>query len=249
ARDRQEFTIVGFVPVPGQAVVLPDNLLIDPAPGLLQLTRTLGIHEIVVAPDERRGGLPMEEMLACAQKGVNVIDLAGFFEREAGMLKLNVVEPSALVFSGGFDHSLWRVLSKRFFDVAAASLLLLVSWPAMLAVALCIRLESKGPVLYRQVRVGEGGQSFSLVKFRSMCVDAECDGMARWAATNDDRVTRVGAFIRKTRLDELPQLFNVLRGEMSFVGPRPERPQFVDQLNREIRYYSVRHSVKPGLTG
>jgi len=247
--DRQAFTIVGFVPVPGQAVVVPDNLLIDPAPGLLQLTRTLGIHEIVVAPDERRGGLPMEEMLACAQKGVNVIDLAGFFEREAGMIKLNVVEPSALVFSGGFDHSLPRMLSKRFFDLVAASLLLLVSWPAMLAVALCIRLESKGPVLYRQVRVGEGGQSFSLVKFRSMCVDAECDGMARWAATNDDRVTRVGAFIRKTRLDELPQLFNVLRGEMSFVGPRPERPQFVDQLNREIRYYSVRHSVKPGLTG
>src|SRR3546814_5356534 len=141
------------------------------------------------------------------------------------------------------------MLSKRFFDVVAASLLLLVSWPAMLVVALCIRLESKGPVLYRQVRVGESGQGFSLVKFRSMRTDAEGDGVARWAATNDDRVTRVGAFIRKTRLDELPQLFNVLRGEMSFVGPRPARPQFVDQLKSEIRYYSVRPSVKPGLTG
>jgi sugar transferase (PEP-CTERM system associated) len=247
--DRQAFNIVGFLPVPGQAVQVDDRLLVRSDCGLPELTEMLGIHEIVVAPDERRGGLPMEEMLACAQKGVNVIDLAGFFEREAGMLKLNVVEPSALVFSGGFDHSLPRMLSKRFFDVVAASLLLLVSWPAMLVVALCIRLESKGAVLYRQVRVGESGQGFSLVKFRSMRIDAEGDGVARWAATNDDRVTRVGAFIRKTRLDELPQLFNVLRGEMSFVGPRPERPQFVDQLNREIRYYSVRHSVKPGLTG
>lgn len=247
--DRQSFNVVGFMPVPGQPVVVAEDRLLHSDCTLPELTGMLAIHEIVVAPDERRGGLPMEEMLACAQRGINVIDLAGFFEREAGMIKLNVVEPSALVFSGGFDHSLPRMLSKRFFDVAAATVLLMASWPAMLLVALCIRLESRGPILYRQVRVGESGQSFSLVKFRSMRVDAEGDGVARWATTNDDRVTRVGAFIRKVRLDELPQLFNVLRGEMSFVGPRPERPQFVDQFNREIRYYSVRHSVKPGLTG
>ena len=247
--DRQSFNVVGFMPVPGQPVVVAEDRLLHSDCTLPELTGMLAIHEIVVAPDERRGGLPMEEMLACAQRGINVIDLAGFFEREAGMIKLSVVEPSALVFSGGFDHSLPRMLSKRFFDVAAATVLLMASWPAMLLVALCIRLESRGPILYRQVRVGESGQSFSLVKFRSMRVDAEGDGVARWATTNDDRVTRVGAFIRKVRLDELPQLFNVLRGEMSFVGPRPERPQFVDQFNREIRYYSVRHSVKPGLTG
>lgn len=247
--DRQSFAVVGFLPVPGQAVAVADKLLLQSDCKLPELAELLGIHEIVVAPDERRGGLPMEEMLVCAQRGITVIDLAGFFEREAGMIKLNVVEPSTLVFSGGFDHSLPRMLSKRSFDLAAAGLLLLVSWPLMLLVALCIWLESGFPVLYRQVRVGESGHSFNLIKFRSMRVDAEGDGVARWATTNDDRITRVGAFIRMTRLDELPQLFNVLRGDMSFVGPRPERPQFVDQLNHEIRYYSVRHSVKPGLTG
>ena len=247
--DRQSFSIVGFLPVPGHDVMVADELLLHSNCRLPELAEMLGIHEIVVAPDERRGGLPMEDMLTCAQRGIAVTDLAGFFEREAGMIKLNVVEPSVLVFSGGFDHSLPRMLSKRVFDVTAASLLLLVSWPAMLLVALCIRMESKGPILYRQVRVGESGRNFSVIKFRSMRTDAEGDGIARWASTNDDRVTRVGAFIRMARLDELPQLFNVLRGEMSFVGPRPERPQFVDQLKREIRYYSVRHSVKPGLTG
>lgn len=247
--DRQYFNVVGFLPAPGQAVKVPEALLVQSDCELPELAELLGIHEIVVAPDERRGGLPMEQMLMCAQRGITVIDLAAFFEREAGMLKLNVVEPSALVFSGGFDHSLPRRLSKRFFDLAAASLLLLIAWPVMLLVALCVWLESGSPILYRQMRVGESGLGFELIKFRSMRCDAEGDGVARWAALNDDRTTRVGRFIRATRLDELPQLFNVLRGEMSFVGPRPERPQFVDQLNREVRYYSVRHSVKPGLTG
>lgn len=247
--DRQSFTIAGFLPVPGQPVQVAEDLLIRSDCDLPELAELLGIHEIVVAPDERRGGLPMEAMLVCAQRGIGVTDIAGFFEREAGKIKLGIVEPSVLVFSGGFDHSLPRRLSKRFFDLVAAGLLLLVAWPVMLLVALCVFLESGSPILYRQVRVGESGRKFQLVKFRSMRTDAEGDGVARWASKHDDRTTRVGAFIRATRLDELPQLFNVLRGDMSFVGPRPERPQFVDQLNREIRYYSVRHSVKPGLTG
>jgi sugar transferase (PEP-CTERM system associated) len=165
------------------------------------------------------------------------------------MVSLSVSDPSWLVFSGGFDHSLPRRLSKRFFDVVAALSLLLLSWPVMVLVALCVKLESPGPVLYRQVRVGELGQEFELVKFRSMRVDAEADGVARWASMEDDRSTRVGRIIRKTRLDELPQLLNVLRGEMSFVGPRPERPQFVNMLAQQVRYYNVRHSIKPGLTG
>ncbi len=247
--DRLSFVVVGFLPAQGQAVEVAQDLLIHSDRSLPELAELLGVHEIVVAPDERRGGLPMEDMLVCAQRGITVIDLAGFFEREAGMIKLNVVEPSTLVFSGGFDHSLPRRLSKRCFDLAAASVLLLIAWPVMLLVALGVWLESNGPILYRQTRVGESGLGFELIKFRSMRTDAECDGVARWATKNDDRTTRIGAFIRMTRLDELPQLFNVLRGDMSFVGPRPERPQFVDQLNREIRYYSVRHSVKPGLTG
>ena len=249
ASDRQAFFVAGFLPVPGQAVCVARNLLVESNCSLPELVELLGIHEVVVAPDERRGGLPMEEMLTCTQRGINVIDLPAFFEREAGLLKLGIIEPSTLVFSGGFDHSLPRRLSKRFFDLVAAGALLLVAWPVMLLAALCVWLESGAPILYRQARVGEGGRSFDLVKFRSMRVDAEGDGVARWASTNDDRTTRVGRFIRATRLDELPQLFNVLRGDMSFVGPRPERPQFVDQFNEQIRYYAVRHSVKPGLTG
>lgn len=249
AADRHSFVVAGFVAVPGQPVKVPDALSIADPRGLVELAERLSVNEIVVAPDERRGCLPMESMLACAQRGIVVSDLSTFFEREAGVVKPNVADPSWLVFSGGFDHSLVRRLSKRLFDLVAASALLLVAWPAMLLVALAVWLESGLPVFYRQTRVGENGNTFELVKFRSMRVDAESDGVARWASREDDRSTRVGRWIRMTRLDELPQLFNVLRGEMSFVGPRPERPQFVEMLNREIRYYHLRHSVKPGLTG
>lgn len=247
--DRESFVIEGFMPLAGQPLVVPEPMRLDASRSLWETVRALNVHEIVVAPDERRGGLPMADMLACAQRGVKLTDLPDFFEREAGLLKLNVVDPSSLIFSGGFDHSLPRRLSKRFFDLVAATALLLVAWPAMLLVALCVWAESGAPILYRQTRIGEAGRSFELVKFRSMGTDAEADGVARWANKNDNRVTRVGAFIRLTRLDELPQLFNVLRGDMSFVGPRPERPHFVTQLDRELRYYGVRHSVKPGLTG
>jgi sugar transferase (PEP-CTERM system associated) len=247
--DRHSFQIVGYRPMPGQPVEVAQKLLVDADRSLRELVDGLNVHEIVVAIDERRGALPMEELLGCAQRGVRVTDLSSFFEREAGMVKLSVADPSSLVFSGGFDHSLPRRLSKRFFDLIAASALLLLAWPAMLVVALCIWLETGTPIFYRQMRVGENGRSFNLIKFRSMRVDAEKDGVARWASRDDDRSTRVGRFIRLTRLDELPQLVNVLAGDMSFVGPRPERPQFVDQLSQEIRYYGIRHSVKPGLTG
>jgi sugar transferase (PEP-CTERM system associated) len=247
--DRHSFFLVGFLPTGDRAVQVPDELTIRTDCSLLEVTQLMNVHEIVVAPDERRGKLPMEELLVCAQRGIAVTDLPAFFEREAGKIKLSVIDPSTLVFSGGFDHSMPRRLSKRFFDLVAAGALLAVAWPAMLIVALCVWLESGSPILYRQTRVGESGASFELVKFRSMRIDAEKDGVARWANKDDDRTTRIGRFIRKTRLDELPQLFNVLRGEMSFVGPRPERPQFVNQLNEEIRYYGIRHSVKPGLTG
>ncbi|TQD40916.1 TIGR03013 family XrtA/PEP-CTERM system glycosyltransferase [Marilutibacter aestuarii] len=247
--DRQSFVVVGFLPLDGQQVVVGDGLLDAGGGTLMELVDRLQVHEIVVAADERRGAMPMEQMLACAQSGVTVTHLSTFFEREAGIVKMQVADPSWLVFSGGFDHSTPRRLSKRFFDLAAALVLLLLAWPAMLVVALCIWFESGGPIFYRQTRVGEGGKHFDLVKFRSMRTDAEADGVARWASTGDDRTTRVGRFIRLTRLDELPQLFNIIKGQMSFVGPRPERPQFVDMLDQELRYYSVRHSVKPGLTG
>ena len=241
--------LVGFVPVADQPVCVPERLQVRTDLGLSELAKWLRVDEVVVAPDERRGGLPMDEMLNCAQRGIAISDLSTFFEREAGMVKLNVADPSWLAFSGGFDRSMPRRLNKRFFDLVAACALLLVAWPFMLVVALCICLESGGPILYRQTRVGENGRCFEVVKFRSMRTDAEGDGVARWASQDDDRSTRVGRFIRMTRLDELPQLFNVLRGDMSFVGPRPERPHFVDLLSREVRYYNVRHCVKPGLTG
>lgn len=247
--DRRSFAIMGFVPVAAQPVVVAHDLLVQTQGRLLELARSMQVHEIVVGPDERRGGLPMDELLECAQAGVLVNDIGTFIEREIGSITLNIAEPSSLVFSGGFDHSLPARVSKRLFDLIAASVLLLVSWPVMILVALAVALESGFPIFYRQTRVGQGGQCFDLIKFRSMRVDAENDGVARWASKDDDRSTKVGRFIRSTRLDELPQLFNVLRGTMSFVGPRPERPQFVDMLSKEIRFYNVRHSVKPGLTG
>jgi sugar transferase (PEP-CTERM system associated) len=247
--DRQSFHVLGFVPAPNQPVVVEPAMLLHTDETLCTLADRLDVDEIVIAPDERRGGMPMEQMLNCVQLGIRVTDLSTFFEREAGMVQLNIVDPSWLVFSGGFDYSTPRRLTKRFFDLIAAGALLALTWPVMLLTALAVKLESKGPVIYRQVRVGEHGRHFEMIKFRSMRVDAESDGVARWASKDDDRSTRVGKFIRKTRLDELPQLMLVIRGEMSFVGPRPERPQFVEMLNSEIRYYDVRHSVKPGLTG
>ncbi|WP_242524971.1 TIGR03013 family XrtA/PEP-CTERM system glycosyltransferase [Lysobacter changpingensis] len=247
--DRRAFTLIGFVPIAGQDACVPESMRIAAPDGLSDVVHRLQISEVVVAPDERRGGLPMEEMLTCVQRGVAMTDLSTFFEREAGLVTTNLCDPSWLVFSGGFDHSTSRCMNKRLFDVLAASALLLIAWPFMVLVAALVRLESSGPILYQQTRIGEGGRPFELIKFRSMRVDAEGDGVARWAQRGDDRTTRVGKFIRLTRLDELPQLFNILRGEMSIVGPRPERPQFVDMLSREIRYYAVRHCVKPGLTG
>lgn len=249
ASDRRAFAIVGFLPIPGQPVHVHEGQLLEFDASLPELVERWRVHEIVFAPDERRGAFPMEQLFACVQQSVAVTELLAFFEREAGKLKLGLLEPSNLLFSGGFWQPLLQRLAKRAFDIAAATLLLLLAWPAMLLVALLIKLESPGPVLYWQTRVGQGGRPFELIKFRSMRTDAEQDGQAKWAQKNDDRITRVGHFIRKTRLDELPQLINILRGDMSFVGPRPERPQFVEQLARHIRFYNLRHAVKPGLAG
>jgi len=249
--DQRGFKILGYVPIGDDPVAVPATSLLHPAKCLYQWTQRMGVDEIVVGPDDRRGTLPVDALLECKQHGMAVTELAEFFEREAGKIKMDLTNPSWLVFSEGFNISPVRRTVKRAFDVSMATLVLLFGWPFMLLTALAIRLESgrNAPILYRQQRVGENGKSFPVIKFRSMRTDAECDGVARWATKNDDRVTRVGRFIRKTRLDELPQLWNVLRGDMSIIGPRPERPQFVDDFNTRIRYYSLRHCVKPGLTG
>ena len=209
----------------------------------------LEVDEIVVALVERRGGsMPLRELLDCKLHGVRVVDMATHFEKTKGQIRLDSVSAGWLVFGEGFTQGAVRTIVKRVFDIVCALTLILLTAPIMLLTALVIKLESRGPIFYFQERVGFNGRLFNVVKFRSMRTDAEKDG-PQFAAAKDDRVTRVGRFIRKVRIDELPQLFSVLKGDMSLVGPRPERPFFVDQLTREIPYYAVRQSVKPGVTG
>jgi sugar transferase (PEP-CTERM system associated) len=248
--DRRSFAIIGYVHVPGGEIVVPAEKHVRIEGSLFQWALREHIDEIVVGPDDRRGNVPMDELLECKHQGIEVAHLVKFLERESGKVELTAY-PSWLVFSDGFDASQLRRISKRAFDVFGAALVLALTWPLMVLVTTAIRLESGAgqPILYRQDRVGERGRIFSLIKFRSMRTDAELDGVARWASKNDDRVTRVGRFIRKVRLDELPQLWNVMRGDMSIIGPRPERPQFVEQLSKKVSYYTLRHCVKPGLAG
>jgi sugar transferase (PEP-CTERM system associated) len=257
--DQRGFLIHGYLPLEetqdqvsqhGGAILAIDEPLID-------LCRRERIDEIVVALDERRrnrsnsAGLPLEQLLECRLSGIDVCDVQAFIEREAGKLDIELLQPSWMVFSDGFVRGTLQAGTKRVFDVLASIGLLLVAWPFMLLAAAAIWIESgfKGPILYRQLRVGLDNQYFDVTKFRSMRTDAELDGNAVWASKDDPRVTRTGRWLRRSRIDELPQIFNVLKGEMSFVGPRPERPEFVDALAQQIPYYTHRHRIKPGLTG
>lgn len=250
--DYQGFSIVGYVHVRGEHDVVDESRVIRPDATLLALATELQADEVVVAVGERRRkSFPVHDLLDCKLSGIDVIELQDFFEREIGKLKLDILNPSWMIFSDGFNRDAAQDVRKRLFDTLVSLMLLLVSWPFMLLVVMAILLESggRGSILYRQVRVGQHWRLFNVYKFRSMREDAEETGEVKWAAKDDDRVTRVGRFIRKTRLDELPQIFNVLRGDMSFVGPRPERPEFVTQLSEMIPYYAERHRVKPGITG
>lgn len=243
--------IVGYVPGPNErepAVHAQDMLPHDGT--LAALARRHNVDEIVVALTERRAGsMPLRELLDCKLSGVKVYDISTHFEKTLGQISVEYLNAGWMIFGDGFDQGVVRTTVKRGFDIVCALLLLVLAAPVMLLAALLIKLESRGPVLYKQERVGQNNSTFNVVKFRSMRTDAEKDGTPRWATANDDRVTRVGRFIRRTRIDELPQLFNVLSGEMSLVGPRPERPFFVEQLTQQIPYFAVRHSVKPGVTG
>ena len=243
--------IVGFYPSPTDTeLVVPAQVLLSRDMSLSDTAHSLKVDEIIVAVRERRGGaLPLRELLDCKLSGVKVLDLASYFERALGQIRIDSLRVSWLIFGDGFRQSWRRTAVKRLFDIVAASFLLLLAAPVMLLTMLMIILEDGFSVVYRQERVGLDGRLFNVIKFRSMRKDAESDGQPRWATANDDRVTRVGRIIRKLRIDELPQLYSVLTGDMSLVGPRPERPYFVDQLTRDVPFYAVRHSVKPGVTG
>ena len=210
--------------------------------------RSAGIDRVVVALDDRRGTMPIAELLHSKLRGRIIEDGVTFYEAITGKILVEKVNPAWLIFSEGFDYGRLTYLIKRVLDLTLAVVGLCLSLPISLLTALLIKLESPGPVFYLQERVGEGGKVFPIIKFRSMRQDAEKNG-AVWARENDSRVTRVGGFIRKVRIDEIPQMWNVIRGQMSFVGPRPERPVFVEQLVEKLPYYSLRHAAKPGITG
>ncbi len=235
---------------PGEASGVVAGLpVLGAATDIEAIARDHLVSRIIVALEDRRGVLPTRALVTLRVRGVHVEDAASALSALTGRVALGAVKPSWFVFSDGFRRSKWNELLKRMLDLFAGAVGLLLSLPLLLPIAIAIRLDSKGPVLYRQTRVGRTDKCFELLKFRSMRADAERLNGAQWATENDSRITRVGRFLRKYRLDELPQFWNVIRGDMSFVGPRPERPVFVEELRRIIPYYDERHSVRPGITG
>jgi len=249
--DRRGFFVVGFIQPVGEDRVVAQDQLIDPTDNLRELCDRLDVDEVVVAMEDRRRSFPARDLLECRLAGIEVIELLTLLERETGRVRIDALNPSWMIFGDGFRRDAVRLFSSRCLDLFASVLIVALSMPLMLLTALAIKLEDgwRADVFYRQNRVGLGGQTFELLKFRSMRADAEQGGQAQWAAKNDPRVTRVGAIIRKLRIDELPQILNVLRDDMRLVGPRPERPEFVRDLAEKIPYYLQRHCVKPGITG
>ena len=244
------FVVACFVEMGEPGAVIGGATPRGAIPNLAAHIVDLNASEVVLALEERRNALPLKDLLRVRTTGVQVSEISSFLERETGRIDLNSVNPSWLIFSDGFASG--RMLSsvfKRAFDIIASLILLAITLPIVLLTALAIKIESRGPAFYRQRRVGLYNQGFDILKLRSMRQDAEIAGKAVWAAQDDPRITRIGRFIRKVRIDELPQTWTVLRGEMSFVGPRPERPQFVNELEEQLPYYAERHMVKPGITG
>ncbi len=243
------FAIVAYIAMSDDARVVEEAIPRAAIHDLGRFVENLGVSEVVLALQERRNALPLKDLLRIKTKGVHVNDFSSFIERETGRVDLDTINPSWLIFSDGFSSG--RMLSsavKRVFDITASIILLALTLPVIALFAVLVKLDSNGPAFFRQQRVGLFGQPFTLIKLRSMRTDAEKDG-ARWAEENDPRITRLGRFIRKVRIDELPQTWSVLKGQMSFVGPRPEVPAFVESLEQEMPFYGERHMVKPGITG
>ncbi|WP_447762275.1 TIGR03013 family XrtA/PEP-CTERM system glycosyltransferase [Sphingopyxis panaciterrae] len=243
-------TIAGFVAMADFEKTMAAAVPRQNIPNLSEHVVALRAGEVVLALEERRNSLPLADLLRVKTTGVYVNDIASFIERETGRVDLATTNPSGLIFSDGFSAG-QRIskAGKRVFDIFASLLVLVIGLPLMLIAAVAVKLDSKGPVFYRQSRVGMFGEPYDILKIRSMRTDAEAAGKAVWASENDPRITRVGGIIRKLRIDELPQLWCVLKGDMSFVGPRPERPSFVEELEQQMPFYAERHMVKPGLTG
>ena len=244
------FVVVGYVTMTDNVPVVPTAIHRSAIDSLADHVVLLNASEVVLAIEERRNALPLADLLRIKTTGVHVNEISSFLERETGRVDLATVNPSWFIFSDGFTAGQrLSKFAKRVFDIAASLLVLAIMAPVLAIAAIAIKCESKGPVLYRQIRVGLYGEHYTIYKMRSMRQDAEVGGKAVWASEDDPRITRVGKFIRLTRIDEIPQAWNVLKGEMSFVGPRPERPEFVAELEQHIDYYAERHMVKPGLTG
>ncbi|MCP3866956.1 MAG: TIGR03013 family PEP-CTERM/XrtA system glycosyltransferase [Gammaproteobacteria bacterium] len=245
------FTVVKYVRLEEGNSIISDDRQIELTGSLLDLAIELQVNEIVIAVDDRRRGLPVDDILDCKMSGIVIFDLLTFFEKETSRVNIDLLHPSWVYYSPGFYMGVIGQNGKRLLDILVSLLMILAFSPFFVLITIASLVGSLGrhPVFYHQIRVGQNGKPFRVHKFRSMKPDAESDGVARWASTNDNRVTLLGNFIRKTRLDEIPQLFNVLRGEMTLVGPRPERPEFVQDLEKQIPYYRERHRVKPGLTG
>ncbi len=249
-RQDSGFIVAGYVDMNEGPSLIDTAIRRQDIRNLPQHVIDLAVSEVVLALEERRNSLPVADLLTIKTTGVHVNDLSSFLERETGRVDLDSVNPSWFIFSDGFSSGRrLSTLFKRGFDIFLSFLLLLLTGPVILLFALLIKLESQGGSFFTQERVGLYGQKFKILKLRSMCADAEIGGQAIWASENDPRITRIGRFIRKVRIDELPQAWSVLKGEMSFVGPRPERPQFVDDLQTKMPFYAERHIVKPGITG
>ena len=250
ARKGSGFFVVGYIAMNDGPQVVEEAINRNAIYNLSDFVVKLGASEVVLALEERRNALPLKDLLRIKTTGTHVNDLSTFLERETGRVDLDTANPSWLIFSDGFSAG--RRLSsiaKRLFDIVASLILLALTGPVIALAALLVKLDSKGPAFYRQRRVGLYNQEFTIIKLRTMRQDAEAAGQAVWAEKDDPRITRVGYWLRKLRIDELPQTWTVLKGEMSFVGPRPERKQFVEDLEQQLRYYAERHMVKPGITG
>ena len=243
------YTLVGYIQPPDAEVKVDCKKIVGLVESLPESAVRERVGKIIVALTERRGVLPFKELLSCRFAGIEVLDAVTFYEQATGKLKVKDINPGWFIYSEGFGFGNIMLFCKRALDIFFSLVGIILTLPILPLIALAIKFESPGDILFRQVRVGENGRSFNIYKFRSMRQDAEAASGAVWAQEKDPRITRVGNFLRKTRLDEIPQLFNVFVGEMAFVGPRPERPEFVGDLEKEIPYYSKRHSLKPGVTG